>query len=63
MYRAILTPPEERKVKMECQACKMTTLRKPKCPITGKSTGFEHVCGYRGCRGSLVIVPNPLLGE
>jgi hypothetical protein len=65
MYRDILTPPEKVKVKHKCKACGMIRMRAADCQITGKKagSGFEHLCKYRGCRGALVLVKNPLLGD
>jgi hypothetical protein len=63
MYRAILTPPEKVKTKHKCKACGMIRMRVAECQITGKTTGFEHICRHRGCRGALIAVPNPLLGD
>lgn len=63
MYRAILTPPEKVKTKHKCKACGITRMVIPQCPLTGKTGGFEHICKHQGCRGALVAVQNPLLGD
>lgn len=63
MYRAILTPQNERKQKFECISCGTEEMLHSNCPVTGTPAGegFEHVCTE--CRGTMVAVKNPLLGD